>query len=92
MRMRLTIVTSREVIEFNDLPVIIGGNPVVDIPLDDPTLPPLQCMIERVPGGVAVWNLREDHPLYVNRKEVTRARLSNGDVLTIGQNRLVFSC
>jgi pSer/pThr/pTyr-binding forkhead associated (FHA) protein len=91
--MRLTAVTSQEKIDFSELPVIIGRNSVVDIPLDDPMVPPLQCMISKsADGGTVLWNLREDFPLYVNGRRVTVAELSSGDILTIGQRRFVFSC
>ncbi len=61
--------------------------------LDDPTLPPLQCMIGKwANGGVGIWNLREDFPLRINGSPVTTARLSPGDVLNIGRSRFVFSC
>ena len=90
--MRLTEVTSQEEIEIKKLPVIIGQNSAVDIPLDDPTLPPLQCMIdEKNDGGAVLWNLREDFPLYVNGNQVAKAELSSGDILHIGQRRFVFS-
>jgi hypothetical protein len=91
--MYLTEMTSQERIEINKLPIIIGGDSAADIPLDDPTLPPLQCMIDDGNGGGAIlWNLREDFPLYVNGNHVTKAKLSHGDVLLIGQRRFVFSC
>ncbi len=93
MRMRLTEVTSQEKIEFSELPVIIGRNSAVDISLDDPTVPPLQCMISKsADGGTVLWNLREDFPLYVNGRQVTVTELSPGDILHIGQRRFVVSC
>ena len=41
-------------------------------------------------SGAVVWNLRDDFPLYVNGRRVTKAKLFPGDILTIGQNRLFF--
>lgn len=93
MRMRLTNVTSEEGVEFSELPVIIGRHSAADILLDDPRVPPLQCMLsESVDGGAVICNLREDFPLYVNGRRVTEAELFHGDTLHIGQRRFVFSC
>ena len=64
MRLQLTEIASQEKIDLNELPAIIGRDSTADIQLDDPTLPPLQCMIdERADGVVFVWNVREDFPL-----------------------------
>jgi len=91
--MRLTEMASQETIDLTELPVVIGRDPSADIELDDPTLPPFQCMIDEQTDGVAVlWNLRNEFPLYVNGSRVTKAVLADGDILTIGQNRFVFSC
>jgi pSer/pThr/pTyr-binding forkhead associated (FHA) protein len=91
--MHLTEMTLREKIDLNELPVIIGRDPTADIPLDDLTLPPFQCMIDEQADGVAVlWNLQNDFPLCVNGRLVTKANLLSGDILTIGQSRFVFSC
>ena len=66
---------------------------VPTLTLDDPTLPPFQCMIDEQTDGVAVlWNLRNDFPLYVNGSRVTKATLADGDIVTIGQSRFVFAC
>jgi hypothetical protein len=93
MRMQLTEMALQEKIDLNDFPVIIGRDPTADIPLDDPILPPFQCMIDEGADGVAVlWNLQNDFPLYVNGHLVTKANLLSGDILTIGQSRFVFSC
>ena len=86
-----TEITTNDRIEFGELPVIVGRDSTADIRLDDPTLPPYQCMIdERADDGAVVWNLRNDSPLYVNGRRVTKAELFHGDILTIGQNRFVF--
>jgi pSer/pThr/pTyr-binding forkhead associated (FHA) protein len=91
--MQLTEMALQEKIGLDELPVIIGRDPTADIPLDDLTLPPFQCMIDEGADGVAVlWNLQNDFPLYVNGRLVTKANLLSGDILTIGQSRFVFSC
>ena len=93
MRMQLTEMALQEKIDLNELPVIIGRDPTADIPLDDPTLPPFQCMIDEGADGVAVvWNLQNGFPLCVNGRLVTKTNLLSGDILTIGQSRFVFSC
>lgn len=93
MRIQLTEMALQEKIDVNDFPAIIGRDPTADIPLDDPTLPPFQCMIDEGADGVAVlWNLRNDFPLYVNGRLVTKVNLLSGDILTIGERRFVFSC
>jgi len=79
--------------EFSLLPIVIGRDSAADIQLDDPMLSPYQFMIgKRADGGAIVWNLSDGFPLYVNGGRVTKAELSPGDILTIGQNRFVFSC
>lgn len=93
MRLQLREVATNDRIEFSKLPVIIGRDSTAAIQLDDPTLPPYQCMIgEGADDGVVVWNLRDDSPLYVNGHRVNKAELFPGDILTIGQSRFVFSC
>ena len=93
MRMQLKEMASQVKIDLNELPVIIGRDPTADIPLDDLTLPPFQCMIDDGADGVAVlWNLRNEFPLCVNGSLVTKATLADGDILTIGQSRFVFTC
>lgn len=93
MRLQLTEMTSQERIEVSNLPAIIGRDSTADIQLDDPTLPPFQCMIgERADDGAVVWNLKDDFPIYVNGGRVSNAELFSGDILTIGQSRFVFSC
>ncbi len=93
MKMQLTEMASQETIDLMELPVIIGRDSSADIELDDPTLPPFQCMIDEQTYGVAVlWNLRNDFPLYVNGSLVTKATPADGDILTIGQSRFVFTC
>ena len=93
MRLQLTDMITNDRIEFSELPAIIGRDATADIQLDDPTLPPFQCMIgERADDRAVVWNLREDFPIYVNGEPVSTAELVPGDILTIGQSRFVFSC
>jgi hypothetical protein len=93
MKMQLTDMASHDRMEFSKFSVIVGRDSTADIPLADPTLPPYQCMIgEGADDGAVVWNLRDDFPLYVNGRRVTKAKLFPGDILTIGQNRFVFSC
>jgi pSer/pThr/pTyr-binding forkhead associated (FHA) protein len=93
MRLQLRELATNDSIEFSDLPAIIGRDATADIRLDDPTLPPYQCMIgERTDDGAVVWNLRDDFPFYVNGGRVTKTELFPGDILTIGQSRFVFSC
>jgi hypothetical protein len=93
MRLQLREMATNDMIEFGELPAIIGRDATADIQLDDPTLPPFQCMIgEEADDGAFVLNLRNDFPLYVNGRQVMRADLLHGDILTIGQNRFAFLC
>lgn len=93
MRLQLTEVNTKVRIEFHELPILIGRDPSADIELDDPALPPFQCLIGKGPhGGANIWNLRVECPLYINGSSVTKASLSPGDLLAIGQSRFVFSC
>jgi hypothetical protein len=93
MRLQLTDTTTNDRIEFSKLPVIIGRDSTAGIQLDDPTLPPYQCLIGTgADDGAVVWNLRDDFPLYINNHRVTQAKLVPGDILTIGQSRFTFSC
>jgi hypothetical protein len=93
MKLQLTETATNDRIEFRKLPAIIGRDSTANIPLDDPTLPPYQCMIGKgADDGAVVWNLRDDFPLYVNSRRVTKTELVPGDILTIGQNRFIFSC
>ena len=93
MRLQLREMATNDTIEFGELPAIIGRDSTADIQLDDPTLPPFQCMIgEEADDSAFVLNLRNDFPLYVNGRQIMRAELLHGDILTIGQNRFAFLC
>lgn len=92
MNMRLQQMATNDRIEFSEFPVIIGRDLTADIQLDDPTLPPYQCMIdEGADDGAVVLNLSDVFPLYVNGGRVSKAELFPGDILTIGQSRFIFS-
>ena len=93
MTLQLREIVTNESIACSELPAIIGRDATADIQLNDPTLPPYLCMIgEQGNDGAVVWSLRDDFPLYVNGSRVARAELFSGDILTLGQNRFVFSC
>lgn len=46
MTRQLRETTTNDRIEFSELPVFIGRDSTADIQLDDPALPPYQCMID----------------------------------------------
>jgi pSer/pThr/pTyr-binding forkhead associated (FHA) protein len=92
MRLQLTAMATNDRSTFRKLPAIIGRDPSADVQVDDPMLPPYQCMIDKWGDGGVVWNLRDDFPLYVNNRRVTKTELSAGDIVNIGRNRFVFSC
>jgi pSer/pThr/pTyr-binding forkhead associated (FHA) protein len=93
VKLQLTEVISQLRFDFDDLPIIIGRDSSADIQLDDSTLPPFQCMIgEFADGGIVVWSLRNDYPVYVNDRRVAKAKLFDGDELKIGQSRFILSC
>jgi hypothetical protein len=75
---------------FRRLPVLIGRDGTADVRLDDPAIPPYQCMIgESDSSYLIAWNLRTDIPIHVNGREVSKAELLPGDTLTIGKTQLV---
>ena len=75
---------------FKKLPVIIGRDSTADIRLDDPAVPPYQCMIGKGQSThLTAWNLRTDTPMHVNGQEVSKADLLSGDRLTIGESQLI---
>ena len=80
MKLQLREMATNDMIEFSELPAIIGRDSTADIQLDDPALPPYQCVIGRgADDGVVVWNLREDFPLYVNGRRIMEAQLLLGE-------------
>jgi predicted component of type VI protein secretion system len=79
---------TEETVSFRELPVMIGRAALADHRLADPAIPPLQCMIGKDNGNLAVWNLRTDSPLLVNGQKTTKAILSPGDTLTIGKRQI----
>jgi hypothetical protein len=81
---------SQERVTFRKLPIVIGRDPTADLWLDDPAIPPYQCMIGQGKSKyLTAWNLRTDIPMHVNGQEVSNAELFPGDRLTVGKRQLI---
>jgi pSer/pThr/pTyr-binding forkhead associated (FHA) protein len=90
MHVNLIEVVSGEIIAIGRLPAVIGRDPSADVRIDDPALPPYQCMVGKDGDGVmTVWSLRPEFPVYVNGEMTAKAALRDGDELSIGKRRFV---
>jgi hypothetical protein len=81
---------SQTITTFRKLPVFIGRDCTADVRLDDPAIPPYQCMIGKgASKHLTAWNLRTEVPMHVNGQEISKAELLPGDRLTIGKRQFV---
>ena len=69
---------------------IIGRDPGVDIPLNDRAISREHCKIETRLSGSRLIDLGSRNRTYLNNDPVETCRLSNGDLLLVGDTELRF--
>jgi hypothetical protein len=72
-----------------DLNFLIGSVPGCDLRLPGADLPPVLCLISRLPGAVRIRKLVPTQPVLLNGQSVTNAPLTHGDRLTLGSVELI---
>lgn len=70
--------------------VVIGRGQDCDLVLEDNNLSRRHCQIRRVPGQFRLEDLQSKNGTYVNGRRVEWMDLSPGDLITIGDQMLVF--
>ncbi len=69
---------------------LIGHGPCCDLRLGVPEMPPLHSAIQIDTSSAKISRVAESPELYVNGESVTEASLVDGDIIEIGDIRLVF--
>lgn len=70
--------------------ISIGRAPTNDIPLSDSSVSGEHCRIRPEGGVFVVHDLKSTNGTYVNEKRIERHRLSEGDVIRVGETQLQF--
>lgn len=66
------------------LPMTVGRSRNCEMHLDDPSVSPYHCVIERIDGTVIVRNLGSGRGTFVNGTMIAESELTHGDELCIG--------
>ena len=70
--------------------IVIGRGKGCDLMLDDGNLSRRHCQIRKWAGFFKVEDLQSKNGTFVNGAKVTTANLSDGDLIAIGDQALVF--
>ena len=68
----------------------LGRNPENDVHLDDPQASRKHAVIQQKPGGTFLRDLGSGNGTYIGTRRVLEYKLSNGDVLRIGDQEIRF--
>ena len=69
----------------------IGRAPTNDIPLNDTAVSGEHCRVRPEEGAFVLHDLKSTNGTFVNEKRVTRHRLSEGDVVRVGETQIQFT-
>jgi len=75
---------------FSDANLLIGSGKDADLVLDDPSVAPRHCRIERIPQGYKLVDLDAPGGTTVNDEGVSQKRLKVGDKITLGKTTVYF--
>jgi hypothetical protein len=90
LRMTRGPLTGKEFLLFKDV-MAIGASPRSDIYLfNDSLVAPDHAILRAVGDECEIEARAQSHPIQLNNRSVTRARLRHGDTVTIGQTMFVF--
>jgi hypothetical protein len=70
--------------------VSIGRAPTNDIPVNDNAVSGEHCRIRPESGAFVLLDLQSTNGTFVNEKRIERHRLSEGDVVRVGETQLLF--
>lgn len=70
----------------------LGRDINCDICLDDPLVSNEHAVILKTEEGFVIEDLNSRNGTTLNRREIHRRKLRNGDMITIGEFQLKFSC
>jgi pSer/pThr/pTyr-binding forkhead associated (FHA) protein len=68
----------------------VGRAPGTEVHIDSSTVSRLHALIVSAPGGAIIEDVKSTNGTYVNGQRVTRQRLRDGDLLTIGEAQFRF--
>ena len=69
----------------------IGRAPTNDIPLNDTAVSGEHCRVRPEEGSFVLHDLKSTNGTFVNEKRITRHRLSEGDVVRVGETQIQFT-
>jgi len=75
---------------FSDADLLIGSAEDADLILQDPTVAPHHCRIERIPLGYKVVDLDSPGGTTVNDEVISQKRLKTGDKILCGKSTVYF--
>ena len=77
-------------IQLGTSPVVAGRVEESDLILDDPAASRRHFEVVYLPSGYILRDLDSTNGTMVNRVDVTECRLSNGDIITVGETDIGF--
>ena len=69
----------------------IGRAPTNDIPLNDTAVSGEHCRVRPEEGAFVLHDLKSTNGTFVNEKRISRHRLSEGDVVRVGETQIQFT-
>lgn len=84
----VTTPDSRETVNLNEFPLLIGRHKENDLVYDDQQLSRRHCVIKREENQLFIEDLDSKNGTYVNGKETSRTILNDGDQIEIGDVHL----
>ena len=68
----------------------VGRSLVADLRFEDPTVSRRHALITREPAGMRLLDDRSSYGVFVNGQRVDSRLLCDGDVISLGRNRLLY--
>jgi predicted nucleic acid-binding Zn-ribbon protein len=68
----------------------VGRAPGIDVHIDSSSVSRLHALIVTAPGGAIIEDVKSTNGTFINGRRVTRQRLHDGDLLTIGEAQFRF--
>jgi chromosome segregation ATPase len=68
----------------------VGRAPGIEVHIDSSTVSRLHALIVTAPGGAIIEDVKSTNGTYINGQRITRQRLRDGDLVTIGEAQFRF--
>jgi hypothetical protein len=68
----------------------VGRAPGIEVQIDSSTVSRLHALIVTAPGGAIIEDVKSTNGTYINGQRVSRQRLRDGDLVTIGEAQFRF--